>query len=224
VAVQDDEETEAGTLIDQALTDSDTATKLADARRESRTLRLALGAKAKVEDQLSRVRLQLAEERARADVNQKRAEDAEVRIGKLRKALADATQAHAGEIERIRSEHERDLREAKQDARSTLAVAQKKYSEHIQKLMRDHAERMERLVSGRPHEPAAGPTMPEAVSTEPIPEPGRPWQDVVRDMKPAEDADPFHVRVYNTLTPLQQLTLAGLATGKPWRQSRTGSG
>lgn len=45
-------------------------------------------------------------------------------------------------------------------------------------------------------------------------------------MKPAEDADPFHVRVYNTLTPLQRLTLAGLAYGEAvatianWRRVR----
>lgn len=160
MAVPDDEKAEAVTLIDQPLTDGDTATQLANARRELRTLRLALGAKAKVEDQLARVRLQLAEERDRAVVNQKRAEDAEERVGTLRKALADGAQAHAGEVERIRGEHERKLREAKQDARSTRAAAQEKYSEHIQKLMRDHAERMERLVSGRPHEPAAGPTWP----------------------------------------------------------------
>jgi len=210
------EEAETVAAIAQALTASETAEKLEQARAELTKLRRALSKKVGVEDELAHVKVTLSEERQRADLNEKRAVEAETRVGKLRKALVVAKTTHNSEIESLRADYTKALREARQDARATVVAAEEKHAQYVQRLIREHAELRHR-VSERPHEPP-GPALadkpPPALPHQPEPKPVKRWQDLARELKPAEDADPFHLRVYNMMTPLQQAAMAGLACGK----------
>jgi hypothetical protein len=153
----------------------------------------------------------------RAEVYEKWAEDTERRVEKLQKKLVDSAAAHETEIQRITGEYENLLSAAQRDWRAKFVDLQEKQVDHVQKLIREHARRMAAVMSGQPHEPTVDPAAEAASELEPAPNPVAEhlarfatWQDAARGLDLVDDADPWNVRVYNMLTPLQQFTLRGL--------------
>jgi hypothetical protein len=176
----------------------------------------ALTDNVKLRDENARLLLEIAEARQRRTEATVRADRDTARADSLRQALATQAAAHAAEIERLQAAQQLALTDLRAEHRRELVAVNTAHTNKVRDMMREHAERMEQVMSGR--RPT---TTPTTDSPAPLPAPKqminahalKQRKTEIEAMPAVGDPDSYEVRVYNTLIPYLQFTMKALALG-----------